>query len=197
MANDRLETTMNHACRTGLAVVALALGALLPGAARAYIHTVDVYEIGDTSDDDVTLSWFHPYDGSGIPGTDAFLVITAEGVDVGEIDEVSFNGEVLGNLSEQTFYNETYNLQAGPGVLTGVTELVPSFFTIPVSKLRALNTVSVKVDGSGGGWSVEIETSELLVQSPIPIPEPGTCAQLAAGLGTLAFLARRRLRRTS
>ncbi len=192
MANDRLENTMSHACRTGFAIVALAFGALLPGAASAYIHTVDVYEVADTSSTDVTISWTHLYDGSGIPGTNAFLVINAEGVDVGEIDEVSFNGEVLGNLSEQTFYNETYNLQAGPGVLTGVTELVPSFFTIPVSKLRALNTVSVKVDGSGGGWSVEIETSELLVQSPILIPEPGTWTQLVVGVGALGFLVRRR-----
>ncbi|OYW18091.1 MAG: hypothetical protein B7Z52_05655, partial [Burkholderiales bacterium 12-64-5] len=114
--------------------------------------------------------------------------------DVGEIDEVRFNGEVLGNLSEQTFYNETYQLQPGVGVVAGVTELVPSFFTIPVSKLLTLNTVSVKVDGSGGGWSVEIETSELLVQSPLPIPEPDAWLQIVGGVGGLA-LARRSLRR--
>lgn len=185
---------MNHACRNGITLTALVLGALLPAAANAYIHTVDVYEIGNTSDDDVTISWFHPYDGSGIPGTDAFLIINAEGVDVGEIDEVRFNGEVLGNLSEQTFYNETYQLQPGVGVVAGVTELVPSFFTIPVSKLLTLNTVSVKVDGSGGGWSVEIETSELLVQSPLPIPEPDAWLQIVGGVGGLA-LARRSLRR--
>ena len=154
---------MSRACRTGFALTALAFGALLPGAANAYIHTVDGYQVGDTSNADVTITWTHAYDGAGIPGTDAFLDIDAEGVDVGEIDEVTFNGEVLGNLSEQTFYNETYQLHAGPGELPGVTEVVPSFFSIPVNKLKALNTVSVKVDGSGGGWSVEIETSDLLV----------------------------------
>ena len=124
-----------------------------------------------------------------VDGSDAFLVIWVEGVDLGERDKVSFNGEDIGYLAQQTFYNEVYEVKAGPGIYgLDRTDLVPSFFTIPSDKLESTNTVSIEMDDSGGGWIAEVETSELLVQSPALIPEPGTWAQLAAGLGALALM---------
>ena len=124
-----------------------------------------------------------------VDGSDAFLVIWVEGVDLGERDKVSFNGEDIGYLAQQTFYNEVYEVKAGPGIYgLDRTDLVPSFFTIPSDKLESTNTVSIEMDNSGGGYVAEVETSDLLVQSPALIPEPGTWAQLAAGLGTLTLM---------
>lgn len=175
-----------------IAAAAISL-ALSPLAGAVYVDHVDVYQVGDTRDDDVTLTWNHAYDFSGVAGTDAILVIEVEGVDIGELDEVSFNDEVLGNLAQSTLYSETYEIGAGPGYLPDKTEITPSMFFIPVSSLKAVNVVKVKIDGSGGGWIAEVETSELMVETPeAPVPEPATWAQMGLGAIALGWFLRRR-----
>jgi hypothetical protein len=126
----------------------------------------------------------------------ALLSIVAEGVDGGtnapgggEHDQVYFNGTLLGDLTQQNFYSQLFNLNPGPGGLTlptgqVVTALTTSFFN--VNAIVGINTVQVNVDSSN--WVNEIETSNLS-----NVPEPGTLALLSLTLLGLGMV--RRIRR--
>lgn len=156
-----------------------------------YIETLDVYDVGTS----VTLSWNHTYDGSASPEAEAFLTIIAEGIDddgasLVETDLVYFNGNLLGELTKQNFYNPGFQIKPGPGALgSPLTELTTSIFTLDLAWLNVGNNlVNVVIDPSN--WIMEVETSTLSVT---PVPEPGTIILLGSGLIGLVF-ARRKMK---
>ena len=152
-----------------------------------YKETVDVYDVLDGRlPGPPAAQWRHTYDTSPLPIDTATLTIVAEGVDSpDEFDPVWFEGNFLGNLNQQGFVNDTYDINPGPGAIGfPVTELTTTVFDLDPSWITAMTTVTVKVAAI---WIVEIETSTLTVTH---IPEPTTV--LLLGLGGLGLLRHRR-----
>ncbi len=167
----------------------LALAVALPVAGQAgYVETVYVFQIGDTREGPVTLSWNHFYDGSAFPELGASLTIIAEGIDTGEDDLVYFNGHFLGQLVQQSFYNASFDINPGPGALGfPLTALTTSFFTLdPSWLLVGNNLVEIVVDPAN--WIMEAEISTLAV---CQIPIPGALWLLGSSLVGLAGLRRK------
>lgn len=169
-----------------LAAVTVVMPVGAETAYAAFIRTVDVYQIGDTRPGPATVSWEFLYDGSSAPESAAWLTIIAEGVDfknsaLQENDAVFFNGHLLGELVQQTFYSLGFDINSGPGALgAGKTELTTSLFAVDLAWLTAgSNLVEVVVDPHC--WIMEVETSTLYV-STAAVPEPSTFLLLGAGL---------------
>lgn len=171
----------------------LATVVVLALAAPASADLINVYTVGsnpaaqaqDPSGAGIggipVINWVH----TGVAGP-ATLTIVAEGIDTNEQDEVYFNGDFIGYLTNQGFQVGVFNLKPGPGALPGITALTSSVFN--VMAIAGVNTVQVRVDTEN--WVNEIETSNL---TPA-VPEPATLSLL--GFGTM-MLAGRRLRRRS
>ncbi len=187
----KLQSRLGFAmARTALLGTACLLLALAPSSGQAqYSLSQNIYIIGsnpaglalDPVGNNIggvpSISWIFNAPVAG-PAT---LSILAEGVDGGtnapgggEHDAVFFNGNLLGNLTQQSFYSSAYNLQPGPGALPGITAETTSFFTVLAN--AGLNTVIVNVDPNR--WVNEVEVSTL-----VSVPEPGAFA-----LGTLALM---------
>ncbi|MHC4741826.1 MAG: PEP-CTERM sorting domain-containing protein [Planctomycetota bacterium] len=153
-------------------------------------ETIDVYEVLDGRlPGPPVAQWQHNCDISADLIDSATLTIVAEGVDSpDELDPVWFNGHFLGNLDQQGFEYDGYDILAGPGALGHPqTELTTTVFTLEPSWIETLNDVSVQV---GTIWIVEVETSTLAVTV---IPEPGTIFLL--GLGSIYLAKNRRFLR--
>jgi hypothetical protein len=133
------------------------------------------------------IMWTHNVTGNA-PAT---LSILAEGIDGGpnapgggEHDQVFFNGTLIGDLTQQSFYSPLFNLQPGPGALPGITAETLSVFDVSGLFVSGLNTVEVKVDP--GNWVDEVEVSTLTAA-----PEPSTWAMVLAGFIGLGLIGRR------
>ena len=159
-----------------------------------FIDTQDIYQVGDTRNGPVTLSWNHLYDGSAAPEATATLSVVAESIDfysisLQESDVVYFNGHLLGELTQQPFYYSSYELNSGPGALGDPkTMLTTSVFNLDLSWLVVGNNlVEIVVDPAS--WIMEAETSTLTVA---PVPEPSTILLLGSGLLGLGWYGRKR-----
>ncbi len=191
---------MNHfggiMTKTYFYLAALLTILILPLSANAtYIDSQNIYQIGNTTNGPVTLSWNHFYDGSASPAADASLTIVAEGIDFAftglqENDRVFFNGHLLGELTQQNFYFGGFDIQAGPGALGApTTALTTSIFAIDLSWLMLGNNhVEIEVDPQT--WIMEAETSKLTVNAA-PVPEPSTMLLLGSGLLGIGFYRRK------
>jgi hypothetical protein len=181
-----------------IALAAVALMLALPASA----DVINIYQVGSSPAGNALDPLGNPIGGipviswtdtiSGPISGSYFLSILAEGVDGGpdapgggEHDSVFVNGTFIGMLTQQGFYSPLFNVQPGPGALAGITAETLSTFDVSAFLISGLNTFSVVVDPSN--WVDEIEVATLT-----QIPEPGTLALLALGLGAWGIGRRRK-----
>lgn len=164
-----------------LVVLMSALLLIVPSTGYSYSLSADIYTIGSNPAGNAqgpsganiggipSISWIFNVPTAG----SATLSILAEGIDIGEVDNVYFNNVLIGSLTQQSFYSPSYKLQPGPGALTDYTAETTSVFNVTA----ILGDNTIRVDVAPSNWVNEIETSSLS-----NVPEPVTLVLLSLGL---------------
>ena len=168
---------------TGLATGFFLFG--IVGMAHAtYMETVDVYTYVINEGNNPTIDWVHTYDFSEtLPLDFATLTIVADDVDINEDDNVYLNGTLLGSLTQLPEW-DNWGYTPGPG-----GHITTSVFNLDTSLLDWSMPISVSIES---WYGVEIETSTLLVQGTLPVPEPATMLLFGTGLAGIAGAVTRR-----